>query len=201
MNHSRTPVHGPNLLPLSRTTARRRESATRNWTLALVALVLLVVMPAIIVCINFRTTKPADTGHVTRFVNDLQQLQSSLPELKQQLVKLEIQSESQLRAQTRIQWTSVLEHLAGIAPSHVRIHTFNASIQTNDEFERIELSIQVHTASLSQAREFLVVLENSGVFDQVSMLDSRRTSTGENSPVNSTIRAEIKAKAAPEPTP
>lgn len=194
-------VQSPNLLPLSRINARRRDTATRNWILALVSIVVLVVMPAIAISINFRTAKPSDTGHVTRFVNDLQQLQSSLPSLKKELITLQTQAESQLRAQTRIQWTNVLTHLAATAPSHVRIHSFNAAIIENEGGQRIELSIQVYTGSLSQAREFLVILESSGVFDEVNMLDSRRTSTGEDALVNSTIRAIIKAEKTPEQKP
>jgi len=197
MNQQSPQVPSPNLLPQSRITTRRRESALRNWTFALIALSLVVVLPSAMLGVHLRTTKPIDTDHVTRFVNDLREIQSTIPPLKKRLVELELASHSQQRAKSRIQWTSVLNHLAALAPDHVRIHDFNASIESSGPSQSIDLTIQIHTDSLSQAREFLVILENAALFDQINMLDSRRQSSDPDSPVNSTIQAQIIAQTQP----
>jgi len=195
--HIQQQVPAPNLLPQSRITIRRRESALRNWTFILIALGLLVALPSAMLSVHLRTTKPVDTDHVTRFVNDLQELQATIPPLKKRLVELELASKSQQLAKSRIQWTSVLNHLASLAGEHVRIHDFNASIESTGPSPRIDLSIQIHTQSLSQAREFLVILENAALFDELNMQDSRRISSGPDAPVNSTIHAQIIAQQQP----
>lgn len=201
MTHSTHPVPIPNLLPQSRITNRRREHALRHWSFALLALILVIALPSAMLSIHLRATNPTDTDHVTRFVSDLEQLQAVIPPLKKQLAQLESDSKSQKIAENRIQWTSVLDLLASLTDEHVRIHSFTASIQDSSPQQRIELTIQIHTDSLSQAREFLVTLEAVGLFDDLNMLDSRRQSSNPDSPVNSTIRAQILAEQSTEGTP
>ena len=200
MTHS-TPVPSPNLLPQSRITSRRRELALRHWSFAIIALVLIIAIPSAMLSIHLRSSKPTNTDHVTRFVNDLEQLQAAIPPLKKKLAQLESDSKSQQLAENRIQWISVLDLLASLTGEHVRIHSFHASIQDSNPPQRIELTIQIHTQSLSQARAFLVTLEAVGLFDDLSMLDSRRQSSNPDSPVNSTIRAQIVANQPAEVTP
>jgi Tfp pilus assembly protein PilN len=178
--------------------ARRRDSALQSWSLVLVATLLLIAVPSALLSINLRTSKPNDSDHVTQFVNDLQNLQNAIPPLKKKLAILEAESQSQRRSESRVQWTSVLNHLASISGNDIRIHTFNASIETNTSDPKIEFTIQIFTSSLSQAREFLVVLESTGLFDKINMLDSRRQSSAQDSLVNSTIKAQIVATPTSE---
>jgi len=201
MTQSMNQIPAPNLLPQSRINARKRDGAIRLWSFVVVALVILIAIPSTMLSIHLRTSKPVDNDHITRFVSDLDQLRAAIPPLKKQLAELETASESQKRAQTRIQWTSVLNHLASITDNSVRIHAFNASIITAVDSQTIEITLDARTKTLSKAREFLVLVESAGLFDQVEMIESRRMSSAPDSPVNSTIRAKIVSQQPAGATP
>ena len=201
MNHQPSQVPSPNLLPQSRITARRKDQALRRWSYTVIAMLFVIALPSGMLSIQFRSTKPADSDYITRFVSDLQQIQDSIPPLQRELVELQIASQSQLRAQSRVQWTSLLDHLATYTGKNVRIHSFDASIESSAPTPLIRIMIQIHTQSLSQAREFLVVLENTGLFDEINMLESRRQSSTPDSPINSTIRTQIIAQPKAGTTP
>jgi|GEM_PF-2827833 len=194
-------VPSPNLLPQSRLTARRKDQALRRWSYTVIAMLLVIVVPSGMLSIHFRSSKPVDSDHITRFVSDLQQIQDAIPPLHRELIELQIASQSQLRAQSRVQWTSLLDHLASYTGKNVRIHSFDASIESSATAPLIRITIQTHTQSLSQAREFLVVLEQTGLFDEISMIESRRQSSAPDSPINSTIRAQIIAQPTTGTTP
>ena len=182
-------------------TARRKNQVLRKWTFTTIAMVLVIALPSVMLSIQFRSSKPADSDHITQFVTDLKQLQDAIPPLQRELAQLQIASQSQLRAQSRIKWTTLLSHLASFTDENVQIHSFDASIESSGPLQQIQISIQTHTKSLSKAREFLVILENTGLFDEISMIESRRQSSAKNSPINSTIRARIIAQPAVETTP
>lgn len=190
-------VPAPNLLPHTRTTERKKLSAIRTWTCVLTTLILLVVIPSAMFSIHLRASKPENTDHVARFATDLVELRASIPAMKKELAQLEADSRAQQLAQTRIHWPTVLDHLESITSNSVRIHTFNASVMSQAEIPYIEFSIQAHTRTLSEAREYLVSLESTQLFDELEMLDSRKQSGAEDAPVNSTIRTRIKAQSNP----
>jgi Tfp pilus assembly protein PilN len=124
-------------------------------------------------------------------VNDLNDLQATLPALKKKVAQLESESKSQELAKLRIHWNSVINQLAILTNENIRIHSFDASIIRRPSEQSISITIQIHTKTLSQAREFLVVLEDSALFDTLKMSDSRKTSSSPDAPVNSTITASI----------
>jgi uncharacterized membrane-anchored protein YhcB (DUF1043 family) len=194
-------IPSPNLLPLSRISDRRRDHAFKVWLYALIVLVLLVVVPSVLMSLHLRAAKPENTEHLTRFVNDLNELQATLPMLKKQVAELESASKSQELAKLRIQWNTVLNQLAKLTTENIRIHSFDSSINRQQQSQSISLSIQIHSKTLSQAREFLVILESSQLFDSLNMADSRRTSSDPSSPINSTINAVIIAQQPQEPKP
>ncbi len=201
MNHQSNKIPSPNLLPQSRVTARRKDQALRRWSFTLIAVLLVIALPCGMLSIQFRSAKPTDSDHITRFVSDLQQIQDAIPPLHKELIELQIASQSQIRAQSRIQWTSLLDLLASYTGQEVRIHSFDASIESSGQSPQILIAIQAHTQSLSKAREFLVVLEDTSLFDEITMLESRRQSSAPDSPINSTIRAKIIAKPTAGTTP
>lgn len=187
-------VPSPNLLPQSRITSRKRHHAVRVWSFVLVALVLAVIIPSALLSVHLRAAEPQDTQHITRFVNDLNELQATLPSLKKKVAELESESKSQELAKLRIHWNSVINQLALLTNENIRIHSFDASINRQPAKQTINITIQIHSKTLSQAREFLVVLEDSALFDQLKMSDSRRTSSSSDAPINSTITASIVAE-------
>ncbi len=190
-------VPAPNLLPYTRTIERKKLAALRNWSFALTTLLLLIVIPSAMLSIHLRASEPANTDHVTRFASDLVELRASLPSMKKELAQLEADSRAQQIAQTRIHWPTVLNHLESITSNTVRIHSFNASVISQADVPYIEFTLQAHTRTLSQAREYLVSLESTQLFDEIEMLDSRKQSGAEDAPVNSTIRTRIKAQSSP----
>lgn len=190
-------VPAPNLLPHTRTIERKKLSAIRNWSFALTTLVLLVIIPSGMFSIHLRASEPSNTDHVTRFATDLVELRSSIPSMKKELAQLEADSRAQQLAQTRIHWPTVLNHLESITSSAVRIHSFNASVMPQAETPYIEFTLQTHTRTLSEAREYLVSLESTDLFDEIEMMESRKQSGAEDAPVNSTIRTRIKAQSSP----
>ena len=194
-------VPAPNLIPNSRLVARRRELALRQWIAGLVLISMAAVIPSAMLSIHLRSSKPVESDHTTRFVNDLQELESAILPLEARLNQLQIDSISQRQAESRIQWTEVLTKLAGTTSQEVRIHSFNATIETSASTPRIVVILQTHTDSLSKAREFLFTLEALGLFDEISMIDSRRQSSSPESLVNSVIRAQIIGAKPPGDTP
>ncbi len=194
-------VPSPNLLPLTRIRERKRDHAFKLWIYTLIALVILGVIPSALMSVHLRAAKPENTEHITRFVNDLNELQATLPKLKKQVAELESASKAQELAKLRIQWNTVLNQLAKLTTENIRIHSFDASINRQAQAHSINISIQIHSKTLSQAREFLVILESSELFDSLTMADSRRTSSDPSSPINSTINAVIIAEQPPEAKP
>lgn len=192
-------IPAPNLLPHTRTIERKKQTAIRSWTFALCALTLVVVIPSAMLSIHLRSSEPADTDHVERFANDLVELRASIPSMKKQLAQLESDSRAQQLAQNRIHWPTVLDHLGSITSKLVRIHAFNAQVMSHAEVPYIEFTLQTHTRTLSEAREYLVSLESTGLFDEIEMLDSRKQSGSVDAPVNSTIRTRIKAQVSNMP--
>lgn len=192
-------VPAPNLLPHTRTIERRKQRAIHAWIGALVTVVLLVVVPSAALSIHLRSAKPADNGQVQRFETDLAELRASIPPMKKKVAQLESDSRAQKIANTRIYWPSVLNHVESITSEQVRIHAFDAKIFPQAENPYIEFTLQAHTRTLSQAREYLVSLERTGLFDEIEMLNSRKQSNAEDAPVNSTIRTRIQSNPAPMP--
>jgi Tfp pilus assembly protein PilN len=184
-------IPSPNLLPQSRVATRKRKSAIRIWSFTLAAMVLLVAIPSALLSVHLRASEPQNNQHITRFVNDLNDLQATLPALKKKVAQLESESKSQELAKLRIHWNSVINQLAILTNENIRIHSFDASIIRRPSEQSISITIQIHTKTLSQAREFLVVLEDSALFDTLKMSDSRKTSSSPDAPVNSTITASI----------
>lgn len=194
-------VPAPNLLPMSRLQSRRRDSALRLWTGVIFASLLLVAAPSAMLSIHLRSAKPVDSDHVNRFVEDLRQLQEALPPLQSQLSNLQIASHSKRIAESRIQWPIVLNRLAQTTNEDVRIHSFSANVEQSSATPQIVINLQAQTKSLSQAREFLVILEDIGLFDDIRMVDSRRQSSASDSLVNSTIQARIQTSPVVGVTP
>jgi len=194
-------VPAPNLIPHSRFVARKRELAMGQWIAGLVLIGLVVVIPSALLSIHLRSSKPVESDHSTRFVNDLAELRSVIKPLKVHLAQLEVDSVSQRQAELRIKWTDVLDQLAQTTSDQVRIHSFNATIEPSQTTPKIVILLQVHTSSLSMAREFLFTLEATGLFDEISMVDSRRQSSAPDSLVNSVIRTEIIGATMPGDTP
>lgn len=184
-------VPSPNLLPKSRSIARAKESTIRVWSLAIVASLLLIAIPAGMFSIQLRSFKPVDQQHTTKFVDDLQQVRTTLPPLKKKLAQLQESEAAQTRARTRIQWTTMLDHLGSLTSPDIRIHSFNASINATSTTPNIDIAFQFHSKSLSQAREFLVKLESTALFDKLRMVESRKQSSAPDATVNSTINAQI----------
>ena len=196
-----SPIPSPNLLPQSRMISRSRNHAVRVWSFVLVALVLVVMIPSGLLSVHLRAAEPQDTQHITRFVNDLNELRATLPALKKKVAQLESESKSQELAKLRVHWNSVINQLAVLTNENIRIHSFDASIIRQTTKHTISISIEIHSKTLSQAREFLVVLENSSLFDELKMSDSRRTSSAPDAPINSTITASIVAEQPVEAKP
>ncbi len=187
------PTPSPNLLPQTRIASRLRHATLSRWSFAIVSVVILGVAPSIMMGVHLRTAKSPDQTHLTRSVSDLRELQTTLPPLKKRIAQLEEIERSQECAKTRVQWTSMLGFIDSLIIPGVRIHTLTANIQSETESQSIQVSIGFHSESLSQAREFLVVIESSGLFDELKMPDSRRISQETDSLVNSMIHAQILA--------
>ncbi len=181
----------PNLLPLSRTQSRRRDSAFRLWVIALVSIVFCIVLPSGMLCMHLRSAKPVDSDHVNRFAADLHQLQNALPPLQSELSKLQVASHSKRLSEQRISWPSVLNHLSKTTGEHVRVYSFSGSVEQESSTPQIVVRFQAQTETLSQAREFLVLLEETGLYDEITMIESRKQSSASDSTVNSTIQARI----------
>lgn len=192
-------VPAPNLLPHTRTIDRRKQRAAHAWIATLTAVVLLIAILSAALSIHLRSSEPTDTGHMDRFATDLVDLRASIPPMKKQLAQLESDSRAQQLASNRIHWPSVLNHVESITSELVRIHAFDAMIYPQAEIPYIEFTLQAHTRTLSQAREYLVSLENTGLFDEIKMLNSRKQSNAEDAPVNSTIRTRIQPKPSTLP--
>ena len=194
-------VPKPNLLPIARIQSRKRDAAFRIWSFALIGMILLVGITSGLLSIHLHAAKPVEGDHINRFVSDLTEIQSAMPPLKKEVAKLESALQSQSIAESRIQWTVLLSHFAMLAGDEIRIHSFDAAINTAANKQSVFVTIQIHTKSLSQARAFLVVLEESALFDQIEMMDSRKQSSADDAPVNSTIRAAILSQTTQETTP
>ncbi len=194
-------VPAPNLIPSSRFVSRKRELAMSQWCAGLVLTGLVVVIPSLLLSLHLRASKPMESDHTTRFVNDLAELQAVMKPLRIRLAQLEVDSKSQRLAESRIQWTTVLDQLAQTTSEHVRIHGFEATIDSDGTTPRIVVVLQIHTETLSNAREYLFTLDAMGLFDEINMVDSRRQSSSQDALVNSVIRAEIFGESVQGDTP
>lgn len=194
-------VPAPNLLPQSRLISRKRERFVGLWSFCFVAICIGVLIPSVLLGLQFRSAKPVEIGHLTRFVSDLEELRTAMAPLKTRLMQLQVDSVSQHNADARVQWTRVLSRLGATTSEQIRIHSFNAEIESRSSEPRIVIDIQIYSDTLSQAREFLFTLEATEIFDEVQMIDSRRKSSSLDSPVDSSIRVVITSGQPQEALP
>lgn len=184
-------MNTPNLLPSSRLSSRKKLRSIYLWSTTVVLMLVCVAIPATVLSLQYRSSNADNSSHIERFAGEIKQTREAILPLKKNLAELEIISADHNRAQTRIRWTSLLNTIASTTSPDIRVHNFSANIIDNTQTQSIEMTISIHTKTLSQSREFLVTLETVGLFDQLRMTESRKLSSDPDAPVSSVINAVI----------
>lgn len=182
-----------NLIPKRRIRRRAAIVAVRRWSIAILVTALAVALPANALALHQRAAAIPAKSSVVSVTSELDTVRSAIPDLKARQSELDRQHAEQRLAESRVDWHSFLTLLAPHIPDNAHLETFTASIQREETMDAILINTRIRTRSLSEARDALVTLENTGLFASVEMMESRQVQTGPDVAVLSSIRARIEA--------
>lgn len=180
-----------NLIPQRRVRHRAAIVAVRRWSCAILASTLAVALPATAMALHQSAAAIPGRSTVVSLTSELDTVRAAIPDLKSRQQELDRKRAEQQLADSRIEWSALLALLAPHIPQNAQLETFAASVQRDDTVDTILISTRIRTATLSEARDALVTLEDTGLFATVEMLESRMVQTSGSSSVLSSIRARI----------
>jgi len=182
----------PNLLPERWVRARRSRRELRRWASLGVAAWLAIAVPSVLAGLHLRSAPLLGHARVEQLDREIAAIRAQIPALEKRLGALSGQVAVRERAAQRLRWGSLLVPVIAMLPPDSRITTLAGAIEDSGG-RPIAVRVSFITASQSPARQSVVRLERSGLFDRVELLETQRTSTDEGVGVIATIRMVIEA--------
>lgn len=176
-----------NLLPDQWVRSRASVSAARRWFVVLALTLCFVCVPSVVIAVQMRTAPLPNQGSLGQIREEIRTIEGELPELSDRLsVLLEARRRSELRA-SRVRWGDILSLVAQAVPENTRLLSFQGTLDTRS----LVIQIGVENRSFREAREAVVVLESSGIFDEVEVIESAIVERGDASSAQSSVRLVI----------
>ena len=163
-----------NLMPRDRQERRLRRVWVRRWTSAVVGTAFVVGIPCIYIggSASLSSTGIADQIQATN--QEYETNQRRIPILRSQFSKLSAEQEVYDLVENRIEWRDVFAVLIQAAGNRVRFSNLHAIGGGIEGLEKIEIYLDGFAQSQSDARSYIVDLEETGAFDSIELIDTSR---------------------------
>ena len=180
-------VPSVNLLPERWVRARRSAKAFTRWGTAAALSLVVVALPAALAGAHLRSAPLPDHVRVDQLTEEIRAIRSEISGLDRRRAMLRDDRGRVMRARRRVQWASVVEPVFAMLPEGARITSLGGAVRDSVPVG-LALTMTIVTDAQAPARELLVTIEESGLFDVVEMVETSRVRDG----VVSTIRVRVR---------
>lgn len=184
-----TPVF--NLLPETYRIRIARQQAVSRWTTALVILAAVCYVPAGAVALGTRAQTGPTHDRLERGQAKIAQLNAAKPALQQRLTGLANDVAVYAVVEDRIDWRPLLGSIAEVAPP-ARFERI--AINPDPTESRAEVMLYGLVDTIFDARALVLRLEETGVYQTVSLVNTSSVSLPQSEVVRFEIRASIVAR-------
>ena len=180
-------VPSVNLLPERWVRARRSAKEFTRWGTAAAVSLVVVALPAALAGAHLRSAPLPDHVRVDQLTEEIRTIRSEISALDRQRTALQAERGRVMRARRRVQWASVVDPVFAMLPEGARITSIGGAVRDSVPVG-LALTMTIVTDAQAPARELLVTIEESGLFDVVEMVETSRARDG----VVSTIRMRVR---------
>lgn len=178
------------LLPAARRVRYARRAAVSGWIIAVILVAMLSLAPAGAMALASSAGVAGVAERTARSERTLNQLVAEKPRLETELADLR-RTDAVLRAvEDRVDWRPMLAALAEAAGSARFERT---EFRLDRDAARVEVKVVALVESLTDARAFVLRIEELGVFDTVTLQSNARVGL----PNTEVVRVEIIAQVSP----
>jgi Tfp pilus assembly protein PilN len=168
-----------NLIPQAWITQRHQKRCIRQWVFAMVATTVLVGLPGLYIGGNAAFTDSGMSENISQANIEFEQHQQAIPLLRERLRILHSEKEVLELVENRIDWREVFGVLVDAANDEVRFTRIIANGggvdgRENGENTPIEVVLEGLAETQTTARAFLVNIEDTGLFDDVELVETMR---------------------------
>lgn len=163
-----------NLIPKDHIHHRYQSIWIGRWICAIVLTALIIGIPGLYIGGSAALTDSGMSGQIEDANQQYEANHQAIPLLQTRLELLAAEREVLDLVENRIEWGDVFSLLIGSAGNDVRFRRLNATGGGVEGNEPIELIIDALAPSQTIARSYVVGLENTGVFDSVVLVNTRR---------------------------
>ncbi|MCC5822595.1 MAG: hypothetical protein LAT64_03350 [Phycisphaerales bacterium] len=189
------PMPTINLLPLARRVRRARHRVIAGWFTAGVLVAIGAMAPAGAMALATGSGAAEIEDRTRRAERSIEQLQAEEPRLRRRIADLQ-QTDRVLKAvEDRADWRPLL-HALSAASNGARFERIESRITSEGRTE-VRTQIIALVDSLTEARAFVLRLEESGVFDSVTLTNSSRVQLTNAEVVRCEIDARFRLRSTP----
>jgi len=172
MTDDNTPM--VNLVPVHLRQQRLRARWAARWCILVILTIVLVALPSLYVGGSAALTDAGMSEQIQSTRTQVANHEQAIPQLERRLSLLRAEQEVLDIVGNRVDWRRLLEILISTGEGHIRFSGVGLSGAGVEGFTPIELRIDGYARSQSEARDFIVRLEETGLFDRVRLTRSDR---------------------------
>ncbi|MFK7883794.1 MAG: hypothetical protein AB8F26_06375 [Phycisphaerales bacterium] len=180
-----------NLLPVVYQRRLEKHQATQRWIVVLAIIGAAAYVPATALALGARTANGLFVDRLERSRARLEQISATQPVLASELTRLIDATQVHEVVEERIDWRPLLGQIANEA-TPARFDRVEIAVEPQEQGIQVYLYGMVD--SFSGARDLVLRLEDSGVFDSVSLENTSSVAM----PNTQIARFEVRATIAPE---
>tara|TARA_R110002111_G_scaffold196487_1_gene262280 strand:- start:586 stop:1197 length:612 start_codon:yes stop_codon:yes gene_type:complete len=163
-----------NLIPQDRQERRIRGLWMRRWISTVVVTAFVVGIPCVYIGGSAALSSSGITDQIQAANLEYESNQRRIPILRSQLSKLAAEQEVYELVENRVEWRDVFTVLITDAKNRVRFSKIHAIGGGIEGFDKIEIHLYGFAQTQSDARSYVVDLEETGTFDSIDLVETSR---------------------------
>jgi len=195
---SKTTVPQVNLIPRERIELRQRKQWTAWWITTVVIVAFVIGVPGLYIGGSAALTDSGMADQIEHANMEYANHQQAIPLLRERIRVLDSEQEVYELVKNRIEWMDVFSVLVEAAGNDIRFSRLSAVGGGIEGKSPIEISIVGIAPSQTIAREFVVKLEETGVFDSVELVRTTREKVDDTELIDFQVRITIRGTAPVE---
>jgi|GEM_PF-5504662 len=168
-----------NLIPEKRVVVRHKKMLTKRWIIGSVLTGIFVGLPGLYIGGSAVFTDSGITEQIDDAKVQYANHQQKIPQLNEQVRLLLAEKEVHDLIKNRVEWQKVFTVLVSASEENVRFRRLSAIGGGVEGTNPIEINLEGLVESQTEARAYVVRLEQAQVFDSVSLVETMRESFGE----------------------
>ncbi len=185
-----------NLIPVAQRRARQRSLWVSRWTGMVSLTAVLIGVPGLYIGGSAAFTDSGMNAQIQDARAEVVSHQQVIPQLQARLRQLSAEQEVLDLVKNRVDWRDVFDLLVKAAGGQTRFTSLRATGGGVDGSDPIEIMVGGIAPSQTGAREYVVALESTGVFDRVELIDTARQRVGDSEMITFRLRITVRGKGA-----